>query len=501
MPKSSSKVRYSDLADTLVAQNEWWLNGRVPDVLAYDTERPLARDLWRLVRHPGPSQFQIVLGPRRVGKTTAMYQTVRHLIEDQRVEPDRLWWMRVDHARLIEIELGQLVKVAVDAMEATPERPVYVFLDELTYASKWDLWLKTFYDERWPIRLTATSSSTAALREGRMESGVGRWDEIYLGPFLLNEYLDLVGHQVEHRAGETLADTLHSFAGDWKESRPLATLRRLFLLIGGFPQHIKEWVHSDGNIEHDEVSAVLGAQRRLIDDAVKRAVYQDIPQVYGIDRPVMLERVLYVLADQICNILSPKNVCQSLDGISVPTFEKYLSYLERSYLVFTLPNYSGSEESVQRRGRKVYFVDGAVRNAALQRGTAPLNDAAEMGLLLENTVAAHLHSLGQQTGVRVHHWREGNDEVDLIYNHPTRPIAFEIGSSPGHARRGVHSFLRKHPQFHGWTYLVWPGAPVRLAEAAPDGVGTIPIDLLLLAAGQQASRSLEQRMQIRPEHS
>lgn len=38
-----------------------------------------------------------------------------------------------------------------------------------------DLWFKTFYDERWPVRIAATSSATAALRDRRTESGVGRW--------------------------------------------------------------------------------------------------------------------------------------------------------------------------------------------------------------------------------------------------------------------------------------------------------------------------------------
>lgn len=36
---------------------------------------------------------------------------------------------------------------------------------------------------------------------------------------------------------------------------------------------------------------------------------------------------------------------------------------------------------MQKRGRKVYFVDGAIRNAALQRGLALLDDPVELGAL------------------------------------------------------------------------------------------------------------------------
>jgi uncharacterized protein len=57
-----------------------------------------------------------------------------------------------------------------------------------------------------------------------------------------------------------------------------------------------------------------------------------------------------------------------LDNLSQPTLDRYVSYLEQTFLVFRLTNYSGNESSIQKRGRKTYFHDGAVRNAALQRG-------------------------------------------------------------------------------------------------------------------------------------
>jgi hypothetical protein len=43
----------------------------------------------------------------------------------------------------------------------------------------------------------------------------------------------------------------------------------------------------------------------LRNDAVERAVYQDIPQSFGVGNPMMLERLLYILAAQITGVLSP----------------------------------------------------------------------------------------------------------------------------------------------------------------------------------------------------
>jgi predicted AAA+ superfamily ATPase len=359
-----------DLQRVFDEQNPWHGTGRVPGVLARPIERPLAQELWRLLAGNRLERYQLVLGPRRVGKTTAMYQTVRHLL-DEGFDPRRLWWLRLDHPLLLREELGTLVRSVLT--DAPGGKPIVLFLDELVYARDWDLWLKTFFDDRWPVRIVATSSATAALRHRRLESGVGRWTEQYLTPYLFSEFLDLLGRGIDVDVAPTLAGTLASLPTRVPDELGIETLRRRYLLLGGFPELLAG--ERERTEESDEAGRLLESQQVLRSDAVERAVYKDIPQSFGVDNPMMLERLLYVLAGQVTGILSPKKVCQELDGLSQPTFDRYLNYLERAFLVFTLPNYSGREAAIQKRGRKLYFLDGAVRNAALQRGLAPLGDA------------------------------------------------------------------------------------------------------------------------------
>jgi predicted AAA+ superfamily ATPase len=52
--------------------------------------------LARTLRLSEPRRFLLVLGPRRVGKTTAMYQIVKQLLL-QGVPAESLWWFRMDH--------------------------------------------------------------------------------------------------------------------------------------------------------------------------------------------------------------------------------------------------------------------------------------------------------------------------------------------------------------------------------------------------------------------
>ena len=498
-----------DLQRVIQEQNPWWHLGQVPRPLALPVERPLARHLWQRLLADEPHRYQLILGPRRVGKTTVLYQTVSHLLGSG-VDSSRIWWLRLDHPVLLREDLGELVRLAAESCDAAHDHPVYMMLDELVYADSWDTWLKTFYDEKWPVQIAATSSATAALHQGRLESGIGRWEEQHLTPYSFTEFLDLAAVQQgvsegEHvipwidQAEERLADTIAAMPTGPSDYDVFSVDRRRLMMVGGFPEllHFAAAESDETGIgyEYSEAELLLFSQQVLRPDAVERAIYKDIPQSFGVDNPMMLERLLYVLADQVSSLLSPTNISSDL-GLAVPTIERYLTYLEQAFLIFTLPNYSGTEVGVQRRGRKLCFIDGAVRNAALQRGIAPLGDSRETGMLLENLVAASMRSLAAHSGVRLHHWREGKSEVDLIYDDPRNPLAFEIASSPRHDRSGLTALIERHRRFHGNSYLVAPNATVIPAQTSDSGIGTLPVDALLIAVGAQAHRDLMNRLRI-----
>ncbi|MXW76637.1 MAG: ATP-binding protein [Acidimicrobiaceae bacterium] len=478
----------SDYQRVFSEQNSWQSSGAVPEALAPSTERSLASVLWQRLIRNDPRRHQVILGPRRVGKTTVLYQTVQHLIENS-IDPKRIWWLRMDHPLLIEVSLGDLVRSMLNGSDADDDNPLFVMLDEVVYARDWDLWLKTFYDENWPVRIAATSSATAGLRKQRRESGVGRWEEHQLMPCQLDEFLNLLGLAEEPEAFGTLAERLGALGFELPMD-PVTGLRTALLLVGGFPELLLKPFDPDKLELH-----VLESQRVLRSDAVERAVYKDIPQTSGVDNPLMLERLLYALAGQVTGILSPTGIGKDL-GIAQPTFDRYLSYLEQAYLIFPLTNYSGSEQNVQRRGRKLYFVDSAVRNAALHRGLAPLSDPVEQGLLLENLVASAVNTLAAHAGVRLHHWRDGNREVDLIYDDPRQPLAFEIASSPSHGRSGLAALIERHPHFRGHSYLIAPQAGVIHPSEEASGIGTLPVDTFLLAVGAQSHQAMLNRLGV-----
>lgn len=479
-----------DIRRVLAEQNPWHLSNDVPDVLAPPVQRSLAQHLWKRLLADAPRRFHLILGPRRVGKTTAMYQTVAHVL-DAEIPAHRLWWLRLDHPLLLSSPLDVLVRAAITEAGATAAEPLFLFLDELVYADRWDLWLKTFFDDRWPVRIVATSSATAALHDGRAESGVGRWDEHYLAPYSFSEYVELLGDPPPVTIGASLHETIQALRLSRDEARALAAARRRFLLVGGFP----ELLVGASSADTDEGASLLRSQQVLRSDAVERAIYKDIPQSFGVDNPTALERLLYVLAAPPAGLLSPTSIGQQL-GLSQPTVDRYLSYLQRAFLVFALPNYSGREMAVQKRGRKLYFVDGAVRNAALQRGLAPLTNSVEMGMLTENLVAANLHAYAQHRGARLYHWRDRQAEVDLLLDEPDAPLAVEVGLSADHPRRALTALAERHPRFEAVRWVSAPEATTVAPQRTSAGIGTVSIDALLLAIGRHADEAARRRLLV-----
>ncbi|MGC8552360.1 MAG: ATP-binding protein [Phycisphaerae bacterium] len=502
-----------DLDAVIASQSPWTSTGKVPLALTRDIERPLAQVLWRRLLNDRPHRFEIILGPRRVGKTTCMYQTVQRIISEG-ISPNRVWWLRLDHPLLAEQRLDILVQRVIALSNASAKNPAYLFFDELAYADRWDGWLKTFYDDRWPVKIVATSSATAALRNRALESGIGRWEEQHLLPHSLYEFFTLARGMrsgTMFSAEATLAATLRAAASAEGALGSMVGLRRTLQLAGGFPELLslalaKETPSQrslfDAAAENSdaEQEMLLESQRILRSDAVERAIYKDIPQAFGVHNPRLLERVLYSLAGQMTAVLAPASLCQQLGDMSQATFERYTAYLERAFLIFTLANYAGSETSRQRRGRKLYFVDGAVRSAALQRGLGRHTDLLEMGLLIENMAASHLYALSQQSQIRLSYWRDRAGakalEVDFIYEDPAAPLAFEVGSSAHHSRAGLHAFLRRHPEFAGKCYLISPDTLSLPPDRSSDGIGTLPLDAFLLAVGSQAQRELQRRLGV-----
>lgn len=422
---------------------------------------------------PQDRRHTLLIGLRRIGKTVVMEQCVAALL-DRGIATNRLFWLRLDHPQLADFELGGLQPLMAQ-VGATLEEPAYLFLDEVTAGNNWDRWLKAFYDDKVPVRIVATSSATSMLRPVRRESGAGRWRELQMSPWLVHELAAISGRALPQQGGD-LHQALTNQA-DGLVSEAVDRGVQVASQYGGFPEL---WPAT--NLQDQFVQSVFRAQERLRSDIVHNAIYRDLALAVGVDRPDKLEQLLQVLAAQVAQVASPHSLAQAI-GTTQPTVDRYLVHLEDIHLLFRLYNYAPTEESVQRRGRKVFLADNAVRNAVLGRVPWSLTED-DQGHLRENQVAVHLLAYTNRRQTRLYYWRDGNKrEVDFVISDPAAPIAIEVASGKGHKRDGLRALAALRPEFRGRQWICWPNAPWRSPQDDSDGIGNCSTEALMAVAG------------------
>ena len=73
--------------------NEWWFSGSIRKDLALSFKR---HDFPRVMENLKGRQILLVAGPRRVGKTTLMYQVIEKLLET--VDPNKILYFSFDES-------------------------------------------------------------------------------------------------------------------------------------------------------------------------------------------------------------------------------------------------------------------------------------------------------------------------------------------------------------------------------------------------------------------
>lgn len=179
------------LEATLRDDNVWWRGERVfglPSMRRWAFDRVLSG------LKSGLTPVTVLRGPRQIGKTTLLNQTIQVLL-DEGVSPKRIFRVQFD-------ELPQLRQVAEPILElsrwyseqilgrtlnqaAHEGEQAFIFFDEVQNLSDWAPQLKHLVDVN-PVRVVVTGSSALRIEAGR-DSLAGRITTLEMGPLLLRE--------------------------------------------------------------------------------------------------------------------------------------------------------------------------------------------------------------------------------------------------------------------------------------------------------------------------
>ena len=392
----------------LKAFNPWWSTGSVHPDFAKKYRRFAYYEAMKRLDDTELRRTVVLTGTRRVGKTTIQYQMIDALLK-RGVSPQKIVFISLDHPMLKLSGLNDILECYHENIWA--EQDCYYFFDEIQYASDWDKWLKTIYDMQPETQVVATGSASPALIKGSAESGAGRWSIIQVPTLSFYEYCALLGVKVPD-LGPEMRPT--AFAKMTQRERTAVMLKlepvqnhfMRYLRVGGFP-------------ELALASNDLMAQQIMREDVVDKVLKRDLPSLYNIRSATELERIFLYLCNVSSEIVSFAAIAKELDGVSRPTVENYIKYLESANLIYL-------SYPVEIRGRKplkvqpkIYIADAAIRNAVLMDDDM-LTNPVELGKMVETAVYKHIAAFYYQKATRVGYYRGGkrDKEIDVVVDYP-----------------------------------------------------------------------------------
>ena len=104
-----------------------------------------------------------------------------------------------------------------------------------------------------------------------------------------------------------------------------------------------------------------GEEIEILQNLVNSYLYKDILSYAGLKKPDVLDKLVRALALQVGSEVN-YNELSGLVGADKNTVEKYISVLEKGYVIFRLHSYSRNVRNEIKKGKKIYFYDNGIRN-------------------------------------------------------------------------------------------------------------------------------------------
>ena len=136
-----------------------------------------------------------------------------------------------------------------------------------------------------------------------------------------------------------------------------------------------------------------------------------------------------------------------MSGLDQVTVERYISLLEKAFIVFRLGAMSRNLRSELKKSRKIYFYDNGIRNAVI-RNFNPLGLRNDTGALWENFLISERCKALSDQGIHVNRyfWRtQAQQEIDYLEERNGQLAAWEFKWNPKSKARFSKTFTRAYP--------------------------------------------------------
>ncbi len=298
-----------------------------------------------------PGFARILVGVRRCGKSTLMQQ-IRKNWEGN--------YFNFEDPRIAGFQAGDFQKL-LSALEEEYGKQITYYFDEIQVVDKWEWFVRQLLDSNKQVIITGSNASLFSRETGTKLTGRHLDTEVF--PFSYAEMAQFFKQPLGVKSYST------------------------YMEKGGFPEFLK--------------TGSSDVPQRLFEDILAR----DIVARHNIRNASQLRELAIALISNIGKEFSYHSQKKALDIPAVQTVIDYVSYLQDSFLLFTVQKFDYSYKKQLIGPKKIYVVDTGLARSLSATFTE------DRGRLLENAVYLELRKRHGRDSVFFY---KGDKECDFI---------------------------------------------------------------------------------------
>jgi len=304
--------------------------------------------------------IKIIVGPRRAGKSFF----AMHFLNKK----GRFGYVNFDDEKLTEVTNYEEIVTAINSIYGSPN---FILFDEIQNLSKWELFVNRL--QRQGYNLVITGSNSNLLSKELATHLTGRHLLTNIFPFSFKEFLIFENKEFTNtEIKEKLSQ---------------------YLFNGGYPEVLSK------KVELKEYLSLL----------FNSTLYKDIIKRYNVRNPKQIEDLVTYLISNIANEYSYNSLSKIGKIKSSHTIEKYIGYLEESFILFSLNRFSYKVKEQLSSNKKIYCID----NGFIQAKSFKVSP--DLGKLYENIVACKLKKQEVDGKLKFYYWKnQQQQEVDFV---------------------------------------------------------------------------------------
>jgi predicted AAA+ superfamily ATPase len=340
-------------------------------------------------------KIQAIIGPRRVGKTSAMLLTIDLLKKEKNVSEEIVYFNFEDER--IQFESHQLDLLLQAWRELYPNRTLdqaWFFFDEVQAAPGWERFLNRI-NETISKRIFFTGSNSSVLHTEIKSVMRGRSIAVELLPLSFQEYL-------------AFKDVTPALYGDEK-SRTISAFQE-YLLNGGYPETV--------NLPSTPIRTAY------LQEYYNSMLLRDIIEYNQLSNYAYLRNLYRQAAATIGKTISVRRLYNHLKAhqyiVGINSVYEAMDLAENAYLFKRISKFDFSDSKREKSDKKIYWLDNGLLNANVAQY------GQNKGLLMENALFLELYRrFGNIYNQNIFYYTDGTSECDfIIYTEsiPTLPI-------------------------------------------------------------------------------